>query len=316
VNGSLVERGLVGQNICSLQGNRGNDYRRYYQIADITICVEADLEITDQTFHRKFDSFAVADPGSDVITLRHHFSLPDVCEQDLGQKVYDQLPWAIYRSADAWTYLGILPHGHPGFHRVAFFDRSYTNGSIYSPGPESFREGHQTSLTLFPTDQLFLASALANRRGCYLHAGGVILDGCGLLFVGHSEAGKSTMVSMLRDTSEILCDDRIIVRKRQGTFRAYGTWSHGDVPDVSGASAPLRAILFLEQAAENCLVPLRDSRDIGRRLLAHLIRPLVTAEWWEETLDLVEDMTHIPCFVLRFDQSGRAVDLLGTHFGL
>ena len=46
-----------------------------------------------------------------------------------------------------------------------------------------------------------------------IHASGLIFNGAGLLFVGHSGAGKSTMVKLLRDESKILCDDRIIVRR-------------------------------------------------------------------------------------------------------
>jgi len=284
--------------------------RRYYQIAGITIRVEADLPITQDTFHHKFDAFVVDGPGEDTIAIRHHFSLPELDMRDLGHEVYRKLPWAIYQAADSWTYLGILPQGQKGFHRVAIFDLDHTRGTIYSPGGESFMKGHLRSLTLFPTDQILLARVLADREGCYLHAGGVALEGQGLLFVGHSEAGKSTMVTMLKDKAEILCDDRIIVRKEQEEFHIYGTWSHGDVPNVSAASAPLRAILFLEQAAENRLMPITDRREISRRLLGCLIKPLVTADWWEKTLTLVEELVQVPCYVQRFDRSGQAVGLL------
>ncbi|MBC8446556.1 MAG: hypothetical protein H8D78_02290 [Chloroflexi bacterium] len=91
----------------------------------------------------------------------------------------------------------------------------------------------------------------------------------------------------------------------------YGTWSHGEWPVVSANSAPLRAILFLEQAPENRLLPLDDRQEIVRRLLACLIKPFVTADWWEKTLDLVEQMAReLPCYVLRFDKSGAIVEEL------
>ena len=108
----------------------------------------------------------------------------------------------------------------------------------------------------------------------------MIFEGQGLLFAGHSEAGKSTITNLLRDTGEILCDDRIIVRRHSKGFRIHGTWSHGDITEVSSASAPLKAILFLEQAAENQLIPLLDRKEVFRRLVFLVIRPLVTAEWW------------------------------------
>lgn len=285
-------------------------HRCYYQIAGITIQVDADLPIGEDTFHPKFKTFRVEGPGEDTIAIHHHFFLPDLEGWDLGREVYRRPPWAIYQAADAWTYLGVLADGNRDLHRVALFNRDHTRGEIYSPGEESFREGRLHSLTLFPSDQILLARVLADREGCYLHAAGAILAGRGLLFVGHSEAGKSTMATMLKGQAEILCDDRIVVRKGGDGFDIHGTWSHGDVPDVSAASAPLRAILFLEQAPENRLIPLDDGREVVRRLLACLIRPLVTADWWEKTLTLVGELAHVPCYVQRFDRSGQITSLL------
>jgi hypothetical protein len=126
------------------------------------------------------------------------------------------------------------------------------------------------------------------------------------------------MAMMLKGRAEILCDDRIIIRKpltanRQpkGGFRIYGTWSHGDVPDVSANSAPLQAIMFLEKADENLLIPLQDKKEITKRLLACLIKPFVTVDWWEKTLLLVDKLAQeVPCYALRFDKSGKVIDIL------
>ena len=84
--------------------------------------------------------------------------------------------------------------------------------------------------------------------------------GQGLLFVGHSEAGKSTTVKMLQGKAEILCDDRNIVRRWPEGFRVHGTWSHGEVPLVSAASAPLSAIFFLHKSKQNRLMRLRTAK--------------------------------------------------------
>jgi hypothetical protein len=139
----------------------------------------------------------------------------------------------------------------------------------------------------------------------------VVFQGEGLLFVGHSEAGKSTIVRMLKDKAEVLCDDRMIVRRRPDGYKIYGTWSHGDVPDVSAASAPLKAILFLDKAAENQLIHIRNKGEIIRKLLGCLIKPLTTNEWWEKMLTLVERLARdVPCYTLKFNQSGKVTRLL------
>lgn len=318
----------------------------YYQIAGIAIKMESDLPITDTTFHPKFKPFEVDGPGKDTIIIRHHFSIPDLTDWDRGEEVYRKPPWAIYRKRRSWTYVVISEDTleaikclrpriwqrlHPksrrekersecitsrfvkgeNIHQLAVFNYNYRNNRIYNKTERPFHRGNLHSLTLFPTDQILLARVLAEREGCYIHASGVVLDGKGILFVGHSNAGKSTMVTMLREKAKVLCDDRMIVRRWPDGFRIHGTWSHGDVPDVSADSAPLKAILFLKQDRENRLIPMDHTQDIIKILLACLIRPLVTAEWWEKMLTLADTMTReVPCYSLHFTKDGGVIDLL------
>jgi len=288
------------------------NHRRYYRIAGITVQVDSDVPITATTFGPQFTPFLVEDPGKDTVRLRHHFSLPDLGDGALDHEVYRKAPWAIYRKGSSWIYTVIGPGSSrepPSI--VAVFNADYTRARIYHDGDEAFRRGGHGALTLFATDQLLLAQILADRQGCYLHSSGIVLDGKGLLFAGHSEAGKSTMVKMLKDHAEILCDDRNIVRRWPDGFRIHGTWSHGEVPTVSANSAPLRAILFLDKAPENRLVPLESTHEILPRLLACLIKPFVTAEWWDRMLPLLERIANeVPCYSLRFDKSGQVVPLL------
>jgi len=290
-------------------------YRRYYECGGITIRVESDLPITNSTFHPKFKLFEVQGPGKDTISIRHHFSLPDMDDQNPGQEIYRKPPWAIYKKEDSWIYLGISPiAGNKHLHRVAIFNHDHTRARIYNHGEETFLNGNLHSLTLFPTDQILLARVLADREGGYLHSAGVILDGKGLLFAGHSDAGKSTIAIMLKDQAEILCDDRMIVRRWEDGFRIHGTWSHGDVPEISANSAPLKSILFLEHAGENRLIPLNDKKEVVGKLLACLIKPFVTQNWWNNMLTLVEKIAQeVPCYILKFDKSGRVVDVLADE---
>ncbi|MCL4501913.1 MAG: radical SAM protein [Deltaproteobacteria bacterium] len=284
-------------------------HRRYYGIAGLTVLVESDLPITDETFVPKFQKFQVDRPGDDLISIRHHFDLPDLARQDLGVEVYRKTPWAIYHKGRTWIYLGISPDpADPSLHQVAVFNQDHTRGKIYHPREDVFRKGGLHALTLMATDQIWLARVLADRQGCFLHSSGAVISGQGLLFVGHSEAGKSTTVKMLQGRAEILCDDRNIVRRWPEGFRVHGTWSHGEVPLVSEAAAPLRAILFLRKSSQNRLVRLENRREILGRLLGCLIKPLVTADWWDKTLELMASMVReVPCYKMEFDQSGGIV---------
>lgn len=283
-------------------------HRKYYRIADITIQVDSDLPIIDTTFLPKFIPFSVERPGDDTICISHHFSLPET--EDFGEELYRQPPWAIYKRDDSWIYEGILTEaGNKRTWIFARFNHDYSTGKIYHPGNEGFHRGGFYSLTTFPTDQILLSHVLAQRNGFYLHSSGLILNNSGLLFMGHSGAGKSTTVKMLLNEAEILCDDRMIVRKTAEGFRIHGTWSHGEVPNVSPNSAPLKAVFLLEQAQENSIVPLTDRREILRRLIPCLIKPLTTREWWGEMLDLLNDMSKaVPFYIMYFDKSGRIVE--------
>jgi hypothetical protein len=290
------------------------DHCRYYQIAGITIRVESELPISNITFGPRFKPFEMNKPGEDIITLRHHFILPEPRAQNFGEEVYRKPPWAIYRKGNSWIYVGISPDPEDkDIDMVAVFNRDHSHGMIYhgETRKDLFEAGNLTALTLFPSDQILLARVLADRSGCYFHAAGAILDGKGLLFVGHSDAGKSTMANMLKGKAEILCDDRIIVRERPEAFRIYGTWSHGDVPEVSPSSAPLKAVFFLEQAKQNRLIPMEDKRQRFKKLLPHLIKPLETRDWWEKMLNLTGKIAgSVPCYFLEFDKSGGILDLL------
>jgi hypothetical protein len=164
---------------------------------------------------------------------------------------------------------------------------------------------------MFPSDQILLARALADRQACFFHAAGMVINGKGLLFVGHSEAGKTTAAKMLMKHGEVLCDDRIIVRRRPEGLRIHGTWSHGDLAEVSAASAPLSAILFLEKADANRLVPVTKHGETAQLLVQYVVKSLVTADWWEKILALIENIAgEVPAYRLRFDKSGRINDTI------
>ena len=291
-------------------------HRRYFQIAGITVCVESELDFNKVKFCDALLRFAAAGPGEDNVTLRQHFGLPDLKGMDLGEELYRKIPWSVSRKGDRWFYLGIgSEQDTRDVERVCIFKAGHTEGDIYSPIRQAevvcACDGGWHSLSLLPTDQLWIVPLLADRNAVLMHSAGVILGGQGLLFVGHSDAGKSTAVAMLKGRAEILCDDRNIVRWRHGGWRVHGTWSHGDVSEVSASSAPLRAILFLKQGRRNDIEPLTDPRTIWKHLLGTLVKAAVTAEWRRKEIDTLDRLIRdVPCYTMQFDRSGRIVPAL------
>ncbi len=292
-------------------------HRRYFRVAGVTVLLESDLALDTVRFPDELAAFAVDAPGDDIVTLRHHFVMPDRAAWDAGEEVLREPPWAVSRKDGAWVYEGVLPAPEQPPFRLAVFNAGHTRGVVYSPpeDAEFVREHCWFSLSLLPTDLLWLAPVLADRDAAVLHSAAAIVNGRGLLFVGHSGAGKSTTMELLkaeRDRSgldvQVLCDDRNVARRWPEGWRAHGTWSHGTTRGASPSSAPLAAVLFPQQDALNELELLTDRRAVWRRLLTTLIRPMVTAEWWKKELDVLEGLVaDVPCYAMRFDTSGAIV---------
>ena len=297
-------------------------YKSYFRIAGITVCHEHDdLSLSNSIFKDELKVFAVDGPGEDNINLRHHFAMPDLNGVDLGKEFYRRPPWAISLKNGIFCYKGILPEQDDSeLHRLAFFNVDHTRGIIYSsPGSKDhiLKSGWQ-SLSLFPTDQIWLAPLLADRSAVLLHSAAAVINGQGFIFVGHSDAGKSTTMELLKKAqlknqldAEILCDDRNIIRHWPDGWHVHGTWSHGDIADVSPNGVLLKGIFFLEQSPVNEIVLLTDRKQIWRRLLATLIKPMVTEKWWQQELDITEQIVNqAPCYIMRFDKTGVIISEL------
>jgi hypothetical protein len=287
---------------------------KFFKIGGMTIQVTSELPMDHRTFHQKFRAFAADGAGEDQVCLHHCFGPPDTARCLSGQTIHDRSPWRIDATADGYHYTWTSALQDDGvYRRQAFFSHDHARGVIYNDAlrRQMFLAGDLGSLTLFPTDQILLARLLADRNGCMVHSSAVILHGKGYLFVGHSDAGKSTMAELLRKQGEILCDDRNIIRRMNDHYRLFGTWSHGDLSDVSGASAPLAGIFFLNQDIDNRLVRIRDLKTIAPRLLACLVKPLVTPGWWEKNLDLVARLVReVPVAELYFNRQEGIVEAL------
>jgi len=112
-----------------------------------------------------------------------------------------------------------------------------------------------------------------------------------------------------------LCDDRNVVRSMPEGLFAHGTWALKDLSDVSAASVPIAAIMFVEQADENCIIPIHDRMEAAKRILPRLIRPVESAQWWSRSLELVGEISsRVPCYRVRFDLSGRIVERIKERF--
>jgi hypothetical protein len=153
---------------------------------------------------------------------------------------------------------------------------------------------------------------LSQRQGCLVHAAGFGIHGRGCVFPGRSGAGKSTLSRQFFDVPGIvlLSDDRIIIRKIDKVFRAFGTPWPGDAGIAENSSLPLSGIFFICHGDKNLLKEVKPKEAVER------LMPVTSIPWYDEKimsdiLSFCEDMVmNIPAYELCFRPDKEVVDFL------
>jgi hypothetical protein len=279
-------------------------------VADITIAVaarEADLVLRVDEATEKF-LVAPSDPDTTVTA-----GWGDPGKGDPGELVFDSGGvWKLYRDGARHRFLFSSPALGPLPYKEATFEPDFTSGEV-TLRRACFQAAHGLWPLEYPLDELLLQGLLARGRGAEIHGCGVTDgSGRGLLFVGQSGAGKTTMARLWEGVPGItvLSDDRVILRRVGGGFAMYGTPWHGEAALAESASATLAGVFFLEHAAANALLPLRGAA-AATRLFACGFPPFFDRAGLDFTLDFLGDLVaEVPCHELRFAPDSRVVDLV------
>jgi hypothetical protein len=161
----------------------------------------------------------------------------------------------------------------------------------------------------YPLDLVLMMYLLAEREGAILHCAGAIVDGNGFIFPGRSGAGKSTLATAMEFDADvrILCDDRIVVRKIDSSFKAFGTPWLGTAARCRNANASLRGIAFISHGQTNAMKRITVTEALERLL------PLVSVPWFDslvmtDILQLCEELVStMPCYELQFKPDGAVL---------
>lgn len=183
-------------------------------------------------------------------------------------------------------------------YKSALFSADFTYGDIYFDydTPASYFR-HPLE---YPLDEVLMVQLLALGRGIMTHACGIDFQGKGVLFVGASGQGKSTLAKLFKDKGRVLSDDRIILREVDKKFSIYGTPWHGDANVFCSGSAPLSVIFFIRHANENFTRRL-NAIEAARRLIAGSFCPYWYAGGMDFSLRLCEQLfNRIPAYELGF----------------
>jgi len=296
---------------------------KYYKVADITLQLISDYPISGNTFHPKFKGFEVSKSQSDMVTIHHHFNTPEFDKGIEKNKIeiYKKPPFQIYKSRKSWIYK-YTPITPDGFVTdvIGEMNNDYSSLHIHAKDltAEKYSRGLFNALTLFNTDQMIFAKLLCDRNGIIIHSNGFNINGNGILLAGVSGSGKSTLSGMLKKQNhEILCDDRMFLRKRGDEFWIFGNWCYGSHPDLSPSAAPLKGFLFLKKGHKNQITEIKEKKIIASRLSQVLVKPLLDSDGWQKYFIVVEELIKtIRFFEIEFDLSGNICNEINNFFGV
>lgn len=119
-----------------------------------------------------------------------------------------------------------------------------------------------------PANWLFsiagLHHILLHRKSPVLHASFIEWENSAILFTAPSQTGKSTQSKLWNkyENANIINDDRVLLRKIDNIWNAYGYPSCGSSKICVNKTLPLRTIVVLEQGENNKIVELSNSEKI------------------------------------------------------
>ena len=161
-----------------------------------------------------------------------------------------------------------------------------------------------------PALELLVITHLARCDGVILHGCGISIGGRGIVFAGESGAGKSTLSRLWTQQAgiQILSDDRVVVRRRNGSFYLYGTPWHGDAAFAAPGGVELSRIFFIRHGQGNEVRKLSAAGAVCNMLKCSF-PPLWDAGGLAAALELFHKVaTSMPCAELAFVPDSSVIE--------
>ncbi len=210
------------------------------------------------------------------ITVQSVDALPPMAEQGVwhGLEYYD-------RDANAMRIFHCHRAGGEAFAVTSIFE----TGEVEIASLPEYLSYFSGSTGIF--NRISMETLLLQHKGVLLHASLIKYAGKAIAFTGPSGVGKSTQADLWKQhyAAEVINGDRAVLRKGFDGWTAYGSPYAGTSGIYKNESAPLTAIIVLEQAKENSLRPLTKAEAF------RMIYPELTIHRWDKVF--VEKVTDL-----------------------
>jgi hypothetical protein len=251
--------------------------------------------------------------GSAKIELRLQTHLESVPLRPAGTPVVEVDSWAAFVDDDRVTLCIKDASATPLEVLRVELPRTGLTGDAY------YRSDAAPRPFAYPSDQLLTIHALGVGGGALAHAASIVGRDGAFLVAGPSGAGKSTMSRACSELGgRILSDERTVVCPRghgEDGWALGGTPWPGEGGFSHNSSAPLRGLVFLEQADRDELVPITPARALALLYRCHfppLWDPTAAARVLDNLERLVQD---VPRFVFHNRKGADAARLLLDRLG-
>lgn len=153
--------------------------------------------------------------------------------------------------------------------------------------PKSLKEEKVLFKQINLMNYLAFEDVLINHQGFILHSSFISWQNNGILFTAPSGTGKSTQADLWKkyEDADIYNGDRTIIRKIEGKYYGFGSPYAGSSGIYRNESAPIKAIVVIEQGPDNVIRRLH-----GREAFLPLFRETLMNTWNKEYMEKMTDL--------------------------
>lgn len=295
-------------------------------IADVTILLTSDsCDFDVDNNLKRFISNTDSEP--ELVLRVHRDTIPDF---DFGEPIYSwekDVPYllskekiygldstfGVYRKNGKEILYLCTPPVNPHTYRLAIFDSDFKSGDIFIKHAVSAIHHDIVEKPLYyPLDSFLMIKLFSLGRGIILHACGIANGGRGIVFAGHSGAGKSTIAKLWQSVAEVVSDDRLVIRKGRDTFQIYDGPYQARIrafpPKPEGV--PLEKIFFIKHAPENTVIPMAVTEAVAN-LIARTYNTYWDSSGMQSTMDFCGELAAaVPCYELGFVPNESVLDFV------